>query len=50
MAIFVQRGEWVHEKSKDAHQIEQVFAALGAQPGRPASALSPEEISELTRG
>ena len=26
--IFVKRGEWVHDKSKDAEKIEAVFAAL----------------------
>lgn len=29
--IFVQRGEWVHDKSKDAEKIEAVFAALAGQ-------------------
>lgn len=29
--IFVQRGEWVHDKSKDAEKIETVFASLAAQ-------------------
>jgi hypothetical protein len=29
--IFVKRGEWVHDKSKDAEKIEAVFAALAAQ-------------------
>jgi len=29
--IFVQRGEWVHDKSKDAEKIEAVFASLAAQ-------------------
>jgi hypothetical protein len=28
--IFVKRGEWVHDKSKDAEKIESVFAALAA--------------------
>ncbi|MDB6169312.1 MAG: Sensory transduction histidine kinase [Verrucomicrobia bacterium] len=28
--IFVQRGEWVHDKSKDAEKIEAVFASLAA--------------------
>lgn len=31
--IFVKRGEWVHDKSKDAEKIESVFAALA----RPAA-------------
>jgi len=26
--IFVKRGEWVHDKSKDAEKIEAVFASL----------------------
>jgi hypothetical protein len=26
--IFVKRGEWVHDKSKDAKKIEEVFASL----------------------
>jgi hypothetical protein len=26
--IFVQRGEWVHDKSNDAKRIEAVFASL----------------------
>jgi hypothetical protein len=26
--IFVKRGEWVHDKSKDAERIESVFASL----------------------
>jgi MEDS: MEthanogen/methylotroph, DcmR Sensory domain len=29
--IFVKRGEWVHDKSKDAANIESVFASLAAQ-------------------
>jgi hypothetical protein len=29
--IFVKRGEWVHDKSKDAEKIEAVFASLAAQ-------------------
>jgi hypothetical protein len=29
--IFVKRGEWVHDKSKDAQTIEAVFASLAAQ-------------------
>jgi two-component system, sensor histidine kinase PdtaS len=29
--IFVKRGEWVHDKSKDAEKIETVFALLAAQ-------------------
>ena len=29
--IFVKRGEWVHDKSKDAQKIEAVFASLTAQ-------------------
>ncbi len=29
--IFVKRGEWVHDKSKDAEKIEAVFAALATQ-------------------
>ena len=29
--IFVKRGEWVHDKSKDAAKIEAVFASLAAQ-------------------
>lgn len=28
--IFVQRGEWVHDKSRDAEKIEAVFASLAA--------------------
>jgi hypothetical protein len=28
--IFVKRGEWVHDKSKDAEKIESVFASLAA--------------------
>lgn len=28
--IFVKRGEWVHDKSKDAEKIETVFAALAS--------------------
>jgi len=28
--IFVKRGEWVHDKSKDAEKIEAVFASLAA--------------------
>ena len=28
--IFVKRGEWVHDKSRDAEKIEAVFAALAA--------------------
>jgi hypothetical protein len=28
--IFVQRGEWVHDKSRDAERIEAVFTALAA--------------------
>lgn len=28
--IFVKRGEWVHDRSKDAQKIESVFAALAA--------------------
>ena len=28
--IFVKRGEWVHDKSKDAERIEAVFASLAA--------------------
>lgn len=28
--IFVKRGEWVHDKSKDAKRIEAVFASLAA--------------------
>ena len=33
--IFVKRGEWVHDKSKDAANIEAVFASLAAQLTRP---------------
>jgi len=29
--IFVKRGEWVHDKSKDAEKIEAVFASLAAR-------------------
>lgn len=29
--IFNKRGEWVHDKSKDAERIESVFASLAAQ-------------------
>jgi hypothetical protein len=29
--IFVKRGEWVHDNSRDAEKIEAVFAALAAQ-------------------
>jgi hypothetical protein len=29
--IFVKRGEWMHDKSKDAEKIEAVFASLAAQ-------------------
>ena len=29
--IFVKRGEWVHDKSKDAEKIEAVFASLAGQ-------------------
>ncbi len=29
--IFVKRGEWVHDKSKDAEKIEAVFASLAAE-------------------
>jgi len=29
--IFVKRGEWVHDKSKDAEKIEAVFASLASQ-------------------
>lgn len=29
--IFVKRGEWVHDKSKDAQKIESLFASLAAQ-------------------
>lgn len=29
--IFVKRGEWVHDKSRDAEKIEAVFASLAAQ-------------------
>jgi hypothetical protein len=29
--IFVQRGQWVHDKSRGAREIESVFAALAAQ-------------------
>jgi hypothetical protein len=28
--IFVKRGEWVHDKSKDAEKIEAVFTSLAA--------------------
>lgn len=28
--IFVKRGEWVHDRSKDAQKIESMFAALAA--------------------
>ena len=28
--IFVKRGEWVHDNSKDAKKIEAVFASLAA--------------------
>jgi hypothetical protein len=34
--IFVKRGEWVHDKSKDAERIETVFASLASS--RSASA------------
>jgi hypothetical protein len=33
--IFVKRGEWVHDKSRDAERIEAVFASLAAS-GVPA--------------
>lgn len=33
--LFVKRGTWVHDKSEDAKQIEQVFAALAGQPQPP---------------
>lgn len=43
--IFVKRGEWVHDKSRDAEKIEAVFASLSGRPspssegtGRDASA------------
>jgi hypothetical protein len=29
--IFVKRGEWMHDKSRDAERIEAVFASLAAQ-------------------
>jgi hypothetical protein len=29
--IFVKRGEWVHDKSKDAEKVEAVFASLAAR-------------------
>lgn len=29
--IFVQRGEWLHDKSRDAQRIEELFVALTAQ-------------------
>lgn len=29
--IFVKRGEWVHDKTKDAEKIESVFASLAGQ-------------------
>ena len=28
--FFVKRGEWVHDKSKDAERIEAVFASLAS--------------------
>ena len=35
--LFVQRGEWVHDKSRDAQKIEAVFASLAAQSGSPST-------------
>jgi hypothetical protein len=29
--VFVQRGEWVHDKSKDAEKIESLFASVSAR-------------------
>jgi hypothetical protein len=29
--IYVKRGEWVHDKSRDAEKIEAIFASLAAQ-------------------
>ena len=34
--IFVKRGEWVHDKSRDAEKIEAVFASLSGAPLREA--------------
>jgi len=28
LPIFLKRGEWVHDKSKDAERIETVFVSL----------------------
>ena len=33
--IFVKRGEWVHNKTKDAEKIESVFASLAGQAAGP---------------
>jgi hypothetical protein len=39
--FFVKRGEWVHDKSKDAEKIEAVFASLAARShGQPGGGLA----------
>jgi hypothetical protein len=38
--LYVKRGEWVHDNSKDAQKIEAVFASLAGRPG-PADAFHP---------
>ena len=35
--IFVQRGEWVHDKSRDAAQIESVFLSLAGTYSAPGA-------------
>jgi hypothetical protein len=39
--IFVKRGEWVHDKSREAEKIEAVFASLAAGAFAPVQELGP---------
>jgi hypothetical protein len=44
--IFVKRGEWVHEKSRDAEKIEAVFASLATANEFVQTAVVPEKNCE----
>ena len=47
--LFVKRGTWVHDKSKDAQKIEAIFASLAA-PGRPVGPERPPMAAQVSAG
>jgi hypothetical protein len=47
--LYIKRGEWIHDKSKDAERIEAVFASLAAEVVAPDRSLrSPSRSADDT--